>query len=376
MHLKIGRPPLFRISGQLMPTEFSQLSNETMKALLGSILSPKQAIKLEETLEMDFAIQIEGVARFRVNIFFQKNMLGAVLRTIPFKIPSLDSLGLPPVLKDIAMSNQGLILVTGPTGSGKSTTLAALINHINENRQAHVITIEDPIEYIYEDKKSVINQRELGLDTKSLGEALKRSLRQDPDIILIGEMRDSETISTALTAAETGHLVFSTLHTNDARQSIDRIVDTFPSTAQKQIRVQLASALNATISQRLVPKKDQTGRVAALEIMICSPGIKKLILEGDTGSIYAAIQSSVSFYRMQTLNQGLTSLVNNDLITAEEALRTSYNPEELKLNLRGVYTGASAEMAESIEKQLGKSGDKKEEKKGTGPAGITRDYEY
>lgn len=341
LHLKVGRPPLLRIAGKVVPTELDRLTLEDIKNLLYGIMTDFQIKDFEENWEADFSYSVQDTARFRVNVFKQKGYLGAVFRVIPLRIPTIDELSLPPILKDLALKSQGLILVTGPTGSGKSTTLASLINYINLSRQCHIVTVEDPIEFIYKDNLAVINQRELGLDTKSFSQALKHVLRQDPDVILIGEMRDPETISTAITAAETGHLVMSTLHTIDAKQSIDRIIDTFPSEQQNQIRLQLSLVLCGVISQRLLKRQDGEGRVAALEIMINSPTIKKLIQEGNTAGINKAIEESVSYYRMQTLNQALVDLVKEQVITEEEAMQASNNPDEFKLNLKGIFSGAS-----------------------------------
>lgn len=348
LHLKVSRPPLFRIAGKLVPTEYDKLSPDDIKQLVYSIMNPYQIQRFEDEWEIDFSYGLPKVARFRVNCFYQRGIMGAVFRSVPYKIPTLDDLGMPPVLKDIALKTQGLILVTGPTGSGKSTTLAGMIDHINSNRYCHIMTIEDPIEFVYQDKSSVINQRELGSDTKTFASALKHVLRQDPDVILIGEMRDIETMSIAVTAAETGHLVFSTLHTNDAQQSVDRIIDSFPSEQQNQVRMQLSMALRAVVSQRLVKRADIDGRVAAVEIMINSPTITKLIQEGNTSQINKAIESSVTYYRMQTLNQSLVALVKNGVITEQEAMKYSNKPEEFKLNLKGIFSGSSIEQRGSV----------------------------
>lgn len=348
LHLKVSRPPLFRISGKLVPTEYEKLSPDDIKQLVYSIMTPYQIQRFEDEWEIDFSYGIPNVARFRVNCFFQRGIMGAVFRSVPYKIPTLDELGMPPVLKDIALKTQGLILVTGPTGSGKSTTLAGMIDHINSNRYCHIMTVEDPIEFVYQDKSGVINQRELGSDTKTFTSALKHVLRQDPDVILIGEMRDTETMSIAVTAAETGHLVFSTLHTNDAQQSVDRIIDSFPSEQQNQVRMQLSMALRAVVSQRLVKRADIDGRVAAVEIMINSPTITKLIQEGNTSHINKAIESSVTYYRMQTLNQSLVALVKNGVIAEQEAMKYSNKPEEFKLNLKGIFSGSSIEQRGSV----------------------------
>lgn len=341
LHLKVGRPPLTRVHGRLIPTELKVLTPVDTKELVYSILNPGQIRRFEEEMELDISYTYKNVARFRINVFRQRGVIGTVIRMIPFKIPTIDELGLPAVLKDLAIKDKGLILVTGPTGCGKSTTLAALIDYINSTRECHIITVEDPIEFVYQDNLSAINQREIELDTRSFKDALKHVLRQDPDVILIGEMRDLETISIAITAAETGHLVFSTLHTNDAVQSVDRIIDSFPVNQQQQIRIQLSLVLQGVISQRLLNRADGSGRVAAVEIMINSPTIKKLIEEGRTSEIHKAIESSVLYYRMQTLDQSLIELYNNGLITFEEALSVSTDPEGLKRMSKGIDTGVS-----------------------------------
>ncbi len=340
LHLKVGRPPLMRIASDLLPSEFQTLDDADMKEMLGKILGPEGWARLEEDYEVDASYEIADVARFRVNAFKEKGRYGAAMRVIPLSTPTLDGMGHPAVLKDICQAAQGLVLVTGPTGSGKSTTLAAMITHINESAPLHIVTIEDPIEFIYTDKKCTIRQRQLGRDVKSLAEALRRVLRQDPDVILMGEMRDPETIELALHAAETGHLVFSTLHTNDAKQTIDRIISTFPTDSHPQIRAQLALALQAVVSQRLVKRADGSGRIAAMEIMINSPNIRELIQEGKTSSMEKAMAASGDFYRMQTFNQALAKLVQDRVVSEQEALGVSTNPNDLKLALKGVQTAA------------------------------------
>jgi len=334
LHLKVNRPPLLRLKGDLIASDLPVISKEDMNHLLSSVLTEMQREKLAADKELDFSYLVEGLARFRGNIFYQMNNVGAVFRVIPVKIKTLDDLNMPEVIKDILQRNQGVVLATGPTGSGKSTTLAAMVDHINRTKRKHIITIEDPLEFVHADKLCTINQREVGSDTKSFSEALRRALRQDPDIILVGEMRDPETISIAMTAAETGHLVFSTLHTNDAKQSIDRIIDTFPPEQQHQVRVQLAMTLWATISQRLVETADGQGRRAVMEIMINTPTIRKLIEEGNTGRIDKAIADSASLYKMQTQNQHLFELVQKGLITEQAALGISTNSNDLKIMLK------------------------------------------
>jgi twitching motility protein PilT len=342
LHLKVGRPPLMRISSDLLPSEFAPTSAPDVEAILRKLLGDPGWTKLEAEFEADASYEIPGIARFRLNAFRERGQFGAALRVIPLTTPTIDGLGHPAVLKDICQVPQGLVLVTGPTGSGKSTTLAAMISHINETQPLHIVTIEDPIEFIYSDKKCTIRQRQLGTDVKSLGEALRRVLRQDPDVILVGEMRDPETIELALHAAETGHLVFSTLHTNDAKQTLDRIVDTFPAEGHGQIRAQLALALQAVISQRHVRRADGSGRVAAMEVMINSPQIRDLVAEGKTASIEKAMAQSGDYYRMQTFNQSLAKLAMSKTITEEEALGASTNPGDLKLLLKGVLSSGTA----------------------------------
>lgn len=331
LHLKSGRPPLMRIKGELVQSEYPVVEKDNMKDLLLPMLTDLQIKKLDDERELDFSYLVEGLARFRGNMFHQMGCLGAVFRVIPVEIKTVDQLNLPEVLKELVFRNQGIILVTGPTGSGKSTTLAAMIDHLNENRPHHIITIEDPVEFVHRDKKCVINQREVGFDTRSFSEALKRALRQDPDVILVGEMRDAETIMIAMTAAETGHLVFSTLHTNDAKQSIDRVIDTFSPEQQHQVRMQLAMTLCATVSQRLIKKSDGSGRVAVIEVMIVTPTIRKMIEESKAGAIDKAISDSASLYKMQTMNQHLFQRVTEGAITKEDALSVSNNPNDLRI---------------------------------------------
>jgi len=339
LHLKVGRPPLMRISSDLLPSEFPPLTEQDMHAVLQKLVGASGWTRLQEEFEVDASYELGDVARFRLNAFKERGQFGAALRVIPLTTPTLDGMGLPAVLKDICQAPQGLVLVTGPTGSGKSTTLAAMMSHINETSPLHIVTIEDPIEFVYSDKMCTIRQRQLGNDVKSLSEALRRVLRQDPDVILMGEMRDPETIELAMHAAETGHLVFSTLHTNDAKQSIDRVISTFPADAHGQIRAQMALALQAVVSQRLVKRADGSGRVASMEIMINSPQIRELIQEGKTASIEKAMASSGDYYRMQTFNQALAKMVNDRSISEAEAMAVSTSPNDLKLLLKGVSSG-------------------------------------
>jgi twitching motility protein PilT len=331
LHLKVGRPPLMRIHGDLLPTDSPPLTRDDLEGLIRPMLTELQTKTMREERELDFSYAVTGLARFRGNIFFQMGNPGAVFRAIPERIEGVDELGLPPILREIAGRRQGIVLVTGPTGSGKSTTLAAMIDLINESRPDHIVTIEDPVEFVHRDKRCTINQREIGSDTKSFAEALKRALRQDPDIILVGEMRDRETISIAMTAAETGHLVFSTLHTVDARQSVDRIIDTFPPDQHHQVRMQLAMTLAACVSQRLVRTADGQKRVAVVEVMINTPTIRKLIEEGKVGMMDKVIAESASLYRMQTQNQHLFQLVSSGTITKDDALGISKNRNDLNI---------------------------------------------
>ncbi|HYG74787.1 MAG TPA: type IV pilus twitching motility protein PilT [Planctomycetota bacterium] len=342
LHIKTGRPPLFRISGDLVPqTTYSEISAEDMKATMGRLMGPERMRVFTQELEADFSYEIPGYARFRVNAFIQRGLIGAVMRLVPLEVPTIDGMGLPDVLKDLCDHPNGLCIVTGPTGSGKSTTLAAMIQYINQKFQNHIITIEDPIEFVYTDELSTINQRELGLDTHELHRALRAALRQDPDVILMGEMRDAETIHFAITAAETGHLVFSTLHTNDAKQSLDRILDTFEGPEANQVRMQLALVLRGVVSQRLVKRADGQGRVAAIEIMLNTSYIKQLIEEGSTRDLEKAITEG-AHHKMQTFNQALYALWSKGLINETEALASSSTPEDLTLMFRGIKRGTSA----------------------------------
>jgi twitching motility protein PilT len=337
LHLKTGQPPIFRISGKLVRTDFDPLTKDEVQRLVFSILTPEQRKTLEQTYELDCSYGIEGLGRFRVNVYKDRGFYAAALRTINSRIPSIDDLGLPPVVKEIAHKPRGMVLVTGPTGSGKSTTLASMIDWINENRAEHILTIEDPIEFMHPNKMSVVSQRELGADTKSFENALRAALREDPDIILVGEMRDLETIRLALTAAETGHLVFGTLHTSSAAQTIDRIVDVFPPSQQQQVRVMLSNGLVAVMSQTLLPRLQQQagaapttkGRVLALEVMINTPAIANLIRESKTAQIYSSIQMGGAI-GMQTLESCLAQLVKHGLISYEDALTKTSRAEDFQ----------------------------------------------
>jgi twitching motility protein PilT len=337
LHLKPTRPPLVRLNGKLLPLKADPLTREELEGLVREILTPAQKAKLDESLSVDIGYGVQGVARFRGNIYMQRGNLAVCFRRVPYEVKEVEELNLPKVLLDFCTMPMGLVLVTGPTGSGKSTTLAALIKYISRTQPAHLITIEDPIEFLFADQMASISQRELGTDTYSFTEALRNSLRQDPDVIMVGEMRDAETISTVITAAETGHLVFSTLHTNSATQTIDRILDSFPGTQQSLVRAQLAQVLKGVVSMKLVEKKDKSGRMAALEIMRGSPRIAELIEKGETTMLHEELESSVGYYRMQSMNQSLLALLVHSEISYEEAMSQSADPEDLSLKLRRMF---------------------------------------
>jgi len=344
LHLKVGRPPLFRIAGEMVPVPGPPVTAETMEDALKQVLGPHGVAKLKQEGEIDVAYMVQNVARFRVNCFKRLGEWGMVARAIPFKPPTFEKMTMPAVLKDLLTAPQGMILITGPTGSGKSTTLACMIEHLNHTQPLHIVTIEDPVEFVYTDDKCEINQRQLGSDVASLREALRRVLRQDPDVILLGEMRDQDTIEMAMHAAETGHLVLSTLHTNDAKQTLDRIIGIFPAEARDHIRSMLSQTLHAVVSQRLMRRAAGHGRVAAMEILVNTPNVKELIVEGKLGEIQKAMKEG-GFYRMQTFNQAYAQLVQSNLITEEEAIKTSANANELQMMLRGILTGADAAAA-------------------------------
>ncbi len=328
LHITVGLPPMVRSNGKLHALSAEPMSANRTRELIYSILTQEQRQRLETDWEIDFSYSVPGKARFRVNAFFQRNSLGAAFRLIPVDIKSLEDLGLPKALHGFCTKPRGFVLVTGPTGSGKSTTLAAIIDEVNQSRQEHIMTIEDPIEFLHGHKNCVINQREVGADTQSFARALKSVLRQDPDVILIGEMRDLETIQTALTAAETGHLVFATLHTQDAPQTIDRMIDVFPPHQQEQIRVQIASTIQGIVTQQLLPRRDGRGRVVACEILMPTPAVRNLIREGKTHQIYTVMQTGTK-YGMQTMDYALADLVRRNLISRELADQRSSNPEDL-----------------------------------------------
>lgn len=333
LHLSVGLPPVIRVDGNLLRTKYGAFTPESIENLLFPMLNNEQRRTLEQNWELDMSYGMEGLGRFRVNIYKNKGTYAAAFRTITSVIPNFDTLGLPDVVRTVTERPRGLILVTGPTGSGKSTTLASMIDYINETRSEHILTVEDPIEFVHKSKKSVIHQRELGQDTRSFANALKSALREDPDIILVGEMRDIETIGLALTAAETGHLVFGTLHTSSAAQTIDRIIDVFPEGQQQQIRVQLGGCLEAVFAQTLLPKlqpdKTKKGRVMAQEILIKNNAISNMIREGKSAQIYSSIQTGAGL-GMQTLEMALSELYKKGLVTAEDALMKSQRPDELR----------------------------------------------
>ena len=353
LHLKVGAYPVIRVDGRLLAmTEHARLMQEDTVALAFSIMNARQKQKFKENFEIDMAYSVPGLGRFRVNCFQQRGAVGLVARVIPVKILTVRELMLPPVIETIASESRGLILVTGSTGSGKSTTLAAMIDYINSVRSEHIMTIEDPIEFLHRDKKSLVNQREVDVDTKSFADALRSALRQDPDVVLVGEMRDFETIETALLAAETGHLVLSTLHTLDATETINRIISVFPPHQQKQIRIQLGAVLKASISMRLVARADGQGRVPAVEVMRSTPYIQECVENKDkTKLIRDAIAQGTSQYGMQTFDQSLYGLWSAGLITREEAMAKATNRDELRLRMEGIESTAQAargEMEESL----------------------------
>jgi len=364
IHLKAGLPPMFRIDGSLVPLKDAvRMAPDDVNKIAMAIMNNNQKEKFREYNEIDLAYGVPGLGRFRVNVFQQRGTIGAVFRVIPFKVQNFEELSLPKILEKVAMERRGLVLVTGTTGSGKSTTLAAMIDFINSRRTCHIVTIEDPIEFLIRDKRCIINQREVGVDTISFAHALRSALRQDPDVILVGEMRDLETIETALTAAETGHLVMSTLHTVDAAETVTRIVSAFPPYQQKQVRLQLSTVVKSVISQRLVPRADGKGRVPALEVLISTSRIRELISDKErTKEINSAIQQGHNTYGMQTFDQSLMALLKNNLITYEEALRQSTNPDDFALRIKGISSTSDGSW-EDFEKDSG-GGDDDDDKGG------------
>ncbi|KAB2963118.1 MAG: type IV pilus twitching motility protein PilT [Thermoanaerobaculia bacterium] len=358
LHLKVGSHPVLRIDGELTPLpELKRLMQEDTIAMAFSMMNARQKQRFKDEFEIDIAYSVPGLGRFRCNIFQQRGTVGLVLRVIPGRILTVRELLLPPVLERICEERRGLVLCTGTTGSGKSTTLAAMLDHINANRNEHIVTVEDPIEFLHRDKKSIVNQREIDVDTRGFSVALRSALRQDPDVILVGEMRDYETIETALLAAETGHLVFSTLHTLDATETINRIIAVFPPHHQKQIRIQLAQVIKAVISLRLLPRADGIGRVPAAEVLIATAYIRECIENKEkTKYIREQIALGTSQYGMQTFDQSLYQLYKTGLISLEEAMKKATNPDEFKLRLQGVqYTAdvAREEMESSLEQASG-----------------------
>ncbi len=360
VHMKAGNPPVFRIDGVLHRQEkYPVLTPDDTLTLAHAILPSRLHGRLEENMEAECGYGVAGLGRFRVSIYMQRGSVSIVMRHVPTEVPSMEELNLPPILKELALEPRGLILVTGTTGSGKSTTLAAMIEHINKNKVTNIITIEDPIEFLFRDRKSIISQREVGTDVKDFLTALRASLRQDPDVIMVGEMRDLETMQTALTAAETGHLVLSTLHTLDAPETVNRIISVFPPYHQKQIRLQLSSVLKAVISMRLVKRKGG-GRVPALEILIATPAVREAILVPEKfKTLRTLIAEGYTQYGMQTFDQSLFDLYQRELITLEEALAQCSNPDEFKLRIRGILSAAEMtklEMEKTEDEERGTGG--------------------
>jgi twitching motility protein PilT len=329
LHLTVGTPPTIRLHGDLLRLEeYPVLESRGLQGMIYAILPQKMRERLEQELELDMSYSLPGRARFRVNVYFQRDSLGAAFRLIPYEIKSIESLELPGIVADLARYPRGFVVVTGPTGSGKSTTLAGMVDIVNRERQAHIMTVEDPIEFLHKHQSCVVNQREVGADTHSFSQALKHVLRQDPDVILVGEMRDLETISTAITAAETGHLVFATLHTQDAPQTIDRIIDVFPPHQQQQVRVQLATTLQGVVTQQLLQTADGHSRAVAVEVLVCTPAVRNLIREGKVHQIYSIMQAGGRF-GMQTMDQSLANLVKSGKISQQLAYERCHDPEEL-----------------------------------------------
>ncbi len=339
IHIKTGSPPMLRIDGRIVPTEYRPLSADEARQSLYAIMSSEQRERFEKNKEMDMSLMIDGLARFRMNVYSEQGAVGAALRVIPMEPIPMDELNLPPVLKKLALERQGLVLVTGPTGSGKSTTLAAMMDFINTTKDVHIVTIEDPIEFYYSNKKSIVTQRELGTDTRDFPTALKYALRQDPDVILIGEMRDQETILSAMKAAETGHLVLSTLHTTDSVQTINRILNTFPPHEREALRHELAVVLKGCIAQRLIQRSDGPGRVACHEILIGTPTVSDLIMKNEIGQCYDIIAGG-SMDGMMSMNNSIFGYYQDEIISLDDALSYSDNPNELQRMMRGAFHGS------------------------------------
>jgi twitching motility protein PilT len=347
MHVTTGTPPLLRIDGSIVPLKLPPLGPVETKQLCFSVLTEDQRAHFEKTSELDLSFGVKGLSRFRANIYMQRGAVAGAFRTIPFKILSFEELGLPQIVCDFANRPSGLVLVTGPTGSGKSTTLAAIIDKINTEQRLHILTVEDPIEYLHPHKLSIVNQREVGTDTEGFKNALKYVLRQDPDVVLVGEMRDLETIEAALTISETGHLVFATLHTNSAVSTINRIIDVFPPHQQPQVRSKLSFVLQGVVSQQLLPRHNAPGRVLALEVLVPNPAIRNLIREDKVHQIYSQMQVGQEKYAMQTLNQSLFSLYQRRLISQEEAMGRSTETEELRMMMEGRTAAAQAQIGQA-----------------------------
>lgn len=349
LHLKAGRPPIFRINGKLITAKMPDLDAEQVEKIVFSVLSSKQKVEVEEKKQIDLSFIVSGLGRFRAHVYYQRNTVSAAIRLIPLEIPTLEHLGIPLVMKELCQRPRGLILVTGSTGSGKSTTLAAMVHYINQNFALHVVCIEDPIEYLHRDIKSTITQREVGSDTHSLHDALYAAMREDPDVIMIGELRDYKMIEAALSIAETGHLVLATLHTNDARGSIDRLLEVFPAEGKNQARIQLSATLIGVLSQQLLLKTDGSGRVPACEVMIKSPVIENYILKNELDKIPEAIANSNSYYKMQSMNQALERLVKLGKITMDQAMKVSGKQDDLKLSMSGMVREEGYQIASEVQ---------------------------
>jgi twitching motility protein PilT len=362
LHLKVGSAPMMRLRGELVPVvDDFRLTHENTVAMAAALMTAPARERFKESLDVDVAYAVPGLGRFRCSVFQQRGTVGLVLRVIPMQVTKFDDLDLPPVIRTIAEEGRGLVLVSGTTGSGKSTTLAAMVDHINQTKRVHIMTVEDPIEFLHRDVRAIINQREVATDTRNFAAAMRAALRQDPDVILVGEMRDFETIETALLAAETGHLVLSTLHTLDATETINRIIAVFPPHQQKQIRLQLASVLKAVISMRLVPRADGQGRVPAVEVLVATAFIRDCIVDKEkTHLIQGAIESGTSQYGMQSFDQSLFGLLRRELITYDEALRWATNPDEFKLKVQGIGNVSEAARDQMARDVIG-GGDKKVE---------------